>query len=305
MDHMMPEMDGTEAMRAIRAFGKLDGRFTELPIVVLTAHAVSGMREMFLKSGFDDFLSKPIDTVKLDEMLQRWIPAAKRQSVMEDSAKEAAGQAGSFLTAPVSSIFGSLAGAGKAELATRRLDLLNHYRWHFMNDFPTDWAYYQKFSTLVETMALENTDIPPHVRKTMADLASAGRRGDAKEIRWLLPDAYEAIAAAVAEIAATASAAIAFVAAAPIGKQSGCAIDTLKQLQKALNKGDSAGIDAAMDELRTMDDLSAPMRELYFFLYDALFMDETEKAAGGLTLWLNYLDTRADFFGQEDTATAQ
>ncbi|MDR1849923.1 MAG: response regulator [Zoogloeaceae bacterium] len=76
MDHMMPEMDGMEATAAIRALG---GRFTELPIVALTANAVSGMKEMFLANGFNDFLAKPIATNELDALLQKWIPAAKQQ----------------------------------------------------------------------------------------------------------------------------------------------------------------------------------------------------------------------------------
>jgi CheY-like chemotaxis protein len=83
MDHMMPEMDGIEAVAAIRALG---GRFTELPIAAFTANAVSGMKEMFLANGFNDFISKPIETAKLDALLQKWIPAAKRQNVPADSA---------------------------------------------------------------------------------------------------------------------------------------------------------------------------------------------------------------------------
>jgi CheY-like chemotaxis protein len=78
MDHMMPEMDGMEATAAIRALG---GRFTELPIVALTANAVSWMKEMFLANGFNDFLAKPIATNELDALLQKWIPAAKQQRV--------------------------------------------------------------------------------------------------------------------------------------------------------------------------------------------------------------------------------
>jgi signal transduction histidine kinase/FixJ family two-component response regulator/HPt (histidine-containing phosphotransfer) domain-containing protein len=77
MDHMMPEMDGIEATAAIRA---LDGeRFKTIPIIALTANAVSGMREMFIEKGFNDFLAKPIDISKLDEMLERWIPKEKRE----------------------------------------------------------------------------------------------------------------------------------------------------------------------------------------------------------------------------------
>jgi CheY-like chemotaxis protein len=77
MDHMMPEMDGIEAVRAIRALGKNYAR--SIPIIALTANAVSGMKEMFLKNGFNDFLSKPIEIPKLDEIVTKWIPGEKKK----------------------------------------------------------------------------------------------------------------------------------------------------------------------------------------------------------------------------------
>ncbi len=76
MDHMMPEMDGVEATKRIRALP--DEKFKKLPIIALTANAIFGMREMFLANGFDDFLPKPIETNKLNAMLLKWIPAAKQ-----------------------------------------------------------------------------------------------------------------------------------------------------------------------------------------------------------------------------------
>jgi len=80
MDHMMPEMDGIEATAAIRS---LEGeRFRNMPIIALTANAVMGMREMFIENGLNDFLSKPIDVSKLDEILDRWIPKEKREQEM-------------------------------------------------------------------------------------------------------------------------------------------------------------------------------------------------------------------------------
>jgi len=76
MDHMMPDMDGIEATAAIRA---LEGEyFKNVPVIALTANAISGMREMFLEKGFNDFLSKPIEIIKLNELLERWIPREKR-----------------------------------------------------------------------------------------------------------------------------------------------------------------------------------------------------------------------------------
>ncbi|MDR1535480.1 MAG: response regulator [Planctomycetota bacterium] len=74
MDHMMPGMDGLEAAAVIR---NMEG-YRDVPIIALTANAVSGMREMFLEKGMNDFLSKPIDPAMMDRLLCKWIPGAKR-----------------------------------------------------------------------------------------------------------------------------------------------------------------------------------------------------------------------------------
>ncbi|MDR1270949.1 MAG: response regulator [Planctomycetaceae bacterium] len=73
MDHMMPEMDGLETTAQIRAIP--EGR--DVPIIALTANAVSGVREMFLSHGMNDFLSKPIDPIRLESILDKWIPKNK------------------------------------------------------------------------------------------------------------------------------------------------------------------------------------------------------------------------------------
>ncbi|MDR1019984.1 MAG: transporter substrate-binding domain-containing protein [Synergistaceae bacterium] len=76
MDHMMPGMDGIEAAAAIRA---MEGEyFKTVTIVALTANAISGMREVFLQNGFNDYLAKPIDIPKLNEIMERWIPKERR-----------------------------------------------------------------------------------------------------------------------------------------------------------------------------------------------------------------------------------
>jgi len=72
---MMPEMDGVEAAMRIRNLGR---RCEKMPIVALTANAVSGMKEMFLRYGFNDYLSKPIDLSKLTAVLEKWIPKEKQ-----------------------------------------------------------------------------------------------------------------------------------------------------------------------------------------------------------------------------------
>ena len=71
MDHMMPEMDGIEAARAIRAIGT---RYAaSVPIIALTANVLAGSEDLFARNGFQGFLSKPIDLLKLDAALRKWV----------------------------------------------------------------------------------------------------------------------------------------------------------------------------------------------------------------------------------------
>ena len=72
MDHMMPGMDGVEAMRKIRAVrGTKDDH---LPIIALTANTMSTAREMFAAEGFDGFVSKPINLTELERVMKKVIP---------------------------------------------------------------------------------------------------------------------------------------------------------------------------------------------------------------------------------------
>ena len=72
MDYLMPEMDGMETLRQIRELKTNQSK--NAVIIILTANAVSGAREMFLEEGFKDFLSKPIIAVKLEQMIQKYLP---------------------------------------------------------------------------------------------------------------------------------------------------------------------------------------------------------------------------------------
>ncbi|MDR0868589.1 MAG: response regulator [Planctomycetota bacterium] len=76
MDHMMPGMDGIETARVIRQEIGTDYA-KNIPIIVLTANAIAGNEEMFLRSGFQAFLAKPIDLMQLDMVINRYVRDAE------------------------------------------------------------------------------------------------------------------------------------------------------------------------------------------------------------------------------------
>ncbi len=76
LDQRMPGMDGTETLRRIRALEWARA----VPVICLTADAVMGARERYLAEGFTDYLTKPIDSMALERMLMKYLPAEKVQS---------------------------------------------------------------------------------------------------------------------------------------------------------------------------------------------------------------------------------
>ncbi len=81
LDHMMPEMDGIETLKLLKEME--DNRCQDVPVIALTANAIVGVREMYMDKGFDDYLSKPVEGLDLEEMLRRYIPEEKQQEVTE------------------------------------------------------------------------------------------------------------------------------------------------------------------------------------------------------------------------------
>jgi len=71
MDHMMPGMDGVETMKILHKDRK--GINYATPVVVLTANAIAGCKDLYLKEGFVDYISKPVDVMKLDRILRTYL----------------------------------------------------------------------------------------------------------------------------------------------------------------------------------------------------------------------------------------
>lgn len=86
LDHMMPDKDGIETLQEMR---KIPGSVNvKTPIVCLTANAISGVRETYIKAGFNDYITKPIDPDRLEALLLQYIPEDKIAPASEDEEEE-------------------------------------------------------------------------------------------------------------------------------------------------------------------------------------------------------------------------
>jgi PAS domain S-box-containing protein len=82
MDHMMPGMDGIETTKYIRE--SIGTEYAKnIPIIALTANAITGNEEMFLSSGFQAFISKPIEMARLDAVIQQWVRDRELEKSLE------------------------------------------------------------------------------------------------------------------------------------------------------------------------------------------------------------------------------
>ena len=85
LDHMMPVKDGIETLKELKA--EPDNPNLSTPVICLTANAISGARDEYIAAGFDDYLTKPIDSGRLEDMLIDYLPAERIQRIDPSSKK--------------------------------------------------------------------------------------------------------------------------------------------------------------------------------------------------------------------------
>jgi CheY-like chemotaxis protein len=111
MDHMMPVMDGIETTKHMRAMGYGE------PIVALTANAVAKQSDMFLQSGFDDFIAKPIDVRQLNAVLNRLVRDKQPPEVIAAARSAKRAQPAGEDAGPDPMLYASFVRDGKKALA--------------------------------------------------------------------------------------------------------------------------------------------------------------------------------------------
>jgi signal transduction histidine kinase/CheY-like chemotaxis protein len=249
MDHMMPGMDGMEATAIIRGMGERG----KMPIVALTANAVSGMRETFLQNGFDDFLSKPVEIPKLNEIMEKWVPADKREPVPE-AVPETEAEAACI---PAIEGVDTLTGLGYVGgVRSRYLDLLEMFRRDARTRLPllakTPAEEERKdFTTQVHALKSALASIgAADLAADAARLEEAGRKGDAPTIHDRLPAFRENLEGLLDRVAA------ALVRAHPTDENAEPSSERerelLAQLKTALEQGDIDAMDGAMEDLKAL-----------------------------------------------------
>lgn len=85
MDQRMPEMDGTETLHAMKTLTRDENRSYDAPVIILTANVVAGAKEQFISEGFNDYLSKPVDALKLEHMIAEYLPSGKVMEPPEET----------------------------------------------------------------------------------------------------------------------------------------------------------------------------------------------------------------------------
>ena len=173
MDHMMPGMDGVETVSKIREWerGLGDrGQRSVIPVIAMTANALRGMKEFFLKNDFQDFISKPVSHQALDEVLKKWLSTGENPTAVQ----------------------GIHAGIA-VEIETKRLNKLNHFRAGFENAFEIDSSYYISFSKLIDIFITDSAyvHLSENMRTEAAQLKEAASKEDREKIRAMLPAFYE------------------------------------------------------------------------------------------------------------------
>ena len=86
LDHRMPKMDGIETLQEMKKLSNNPNANT--PVISLTANAISGAREEYMKAGFQDYLTKPINSAQLEELIMKYLPADKISSADSKQAEE-------------------------------------------------------------------------------------------------------------------------------------------------------------------------------------------------------------------------
>jgi signal transduction histidine kinase/CheY-like chemotaxis protein len=305
MDHMMPGMDGIEATARIReweteqlkkaSLNVTEGETREnqqVPIIALTANAISGMKEMFLENGFNDFISKPIDISRLDAKMGQWLPAHKKvKSGVQVQREAVTGDAG--ISIPGVDVKRGLAMTGGTEAGYRKV--LSMFYKDAQSRLPILRSFFGTQSDFAEQNsapdALPQFVTQVHALKSAAGslgaaeisaeaarLEASGKAGDLAAVRQALPAFIERLAALVEGIGAALNISAEISPDGESSRDLSAVVNTLLSgLAAALEAQKAEDIDRVMEEL-SRQELDSETREIIDQISDDVLMAEYGKA---------------------------
>ncbi len=180
LDHMMPAPDGIRTLHMIREDAQSKNK--ETTVVVLTANAVAGSRQMYLQEGFADYLTKPLDSNVLEQTVKRLLPAEKVQEAKHsEDEKETKQEAFEILEFPV-------VGGGDPDDAKERHSTLRQ-RLASIEGLDYDTALRhcggseEMFSEILADIISESEERCTRMKQSVADKDAASYRIDAHSIK--------------------------------------------------------------------------------------------------------------------------
>ncbi|MDR3172634.1 MAG: response regulator [Treponema sp.] len=306
MDHMMPGMDGIETTAAIREWEKSQRKKDPaispdgIPIIALTANAVSGMREMFLQNGFSDYLSKPIEIIKLNEIIEKWIPAEKQIKPMGGiiPAPPVPGGSGGLVIEGVD-VNRGITMTGGTEAGYRKV-LAQFYkdadeRLDWLMDFLTEYKQLSRRDAekslaefIIQVHALKSaagTIGAVDVSKEAATLEEAGKAGDTTAVGELLPAFYVQLSKLVSMIEEVLEMDDQNETGDREGRNDSAVMEKLELLRDALKAKNMKNIDRLLEDLETAA-MDSKTREGINAVSDKVLMGEYEGAIDSVTTLL-------------------
>ena len=193
LDHMMPNKDGIETLHDIR--GDLNNPNVKTPTICLTANAITGAREKYLEAGFDDYLTKPIEAVKLEEMMYNYLPKDKIQAASGDKKSKTDPKADElpdfvFSIAEIDAATG-VSWCGNEQLYLEALKTYADSTPKLIYDAKRYWLAGDTKNTVImihNIKSASRTIGAEWIRHMAQELETAGGIGDFTTIRFKLPE---------------------------------------------------------------------------------------------------------------------
>ena len=189
LDHMMPDKDGIETLAEMR--GIKDSPNDATPVICLTANAISGMREMYINAGFDDYITKPISPDRLEAMLLKYLPKGKIAPASSDDENDDYILPDFIFHLGEIDVSSGLAHCGNAESYMATLKMYLDTAEKNADDIENYWAARDVKNTTIKVHALKSTSRVIGALKLgefAARLEKAGDQGDTETLDAELSD---------------------------------------------------------------------------------------------------------------------